>query len=152
MPTLSANSLFSPSGLTGKGIQMGKRQMMQKFIVNGFTAPGGLGAGAAKVALEQQIPEEVIIKRIVANCITSDGQPFAVHVVQTDNGTAAIADSLEVNRLVKTNYAAATNQINMDFTLTMRKFAGSSVALLLTNLGASAGGFQYKLTLHYIEV
>ena len=131
---------------------MGKRQSMQKFITNGFTAPGGLGAGAAKVALEIPIPEEVLVKRVVANCIGSDGQPFALHVVQSDNGTASTADTLEVNRLVKTNYATATESVNMDFTLTMRKFAGSSVALILTNAGASAGGFQYKLTLHYLEV
>ena len=131
---------------------MGKRQSMQKFIASGFTAPGGLGAGSGKIALEIPIPEEVLVKRVVANCIGSDGQPFALHVVQSDNGTASTADTLEVNRLVKTNYATATESVNMDFTLTMRKFAGSSVALILTNAGASAGGFQYKLTLHYLEV
>ena len=131
---------------------MGKRQSMQKFIANGYTAPGGLAAGAAKIALEIPIPEEVLVKRVVANCIGSDGQPFAINIVQSDNGTATTADSLEVNRLVKTNYATATESSNMDFTLTMRKFAGSSVALVLTNLGANAGGFQYKLTLHYLEV
>ena len=125
---------------------------MQKFITSGFTAPGGLGAGAAKIALEIPIPEEILVKRVVANCIGSDGQPFKLSVVQSDNGTATTADTLEVNRLVKTHYAAATESCNMDFTLTMRKFAGSSVALVLLNAGASAGGFQYKLTLHYLEV
>ena len=152
MPTLSVHSLISHSWLTGKGIQMGKRQSMQKFIATGSTSPGGLGAGAAKIALEIPIPEEVLVKRVIANCIASDGQPYKVSVIQTDNGSATSADSMEVNRLVKTNYGTATESSNMDFTLTMRKFAGSSVALVLTNAGASAGGFQYKLTLHYLEV
>ena len=131
---------------------MAKRQMMQKFTTAGFTSPGGLGAGSAKVALEIPIPEEILVKRVVANCIASDGQPFKLIVTQSDNGTATTADTLEVNRLVRTKYASATEACNMDFTLTMRKFAGSSVALILSNAGASAGGFQYKLTLHYIEV
>ena len=131
---------------------MGKRQSMQKFIASGFTSPGGLGAGSAKIALEIPIPEEVLVKRVIANCIGSDGQPFKLSVVQSDNGTATTADTMEVNRLVKTHYATATESANMDFTLTMRKFAGSSVALVLFNAGASAGGFQYKLTLHYLEV
>ena len=152
MPTLSVHSLISHSWLTGKGIQMGKRQSMQKFIANGFTAPGGLGAGSGKIALEIPIPEEVLVKRVICNVIPSDGQPFKAAVIQTDNGTATTGDTLEVNRLVKTNYGTATESVNMDFTLTMRKFAGSSVALVLANAGASAGGFQYKLTLHYLEV
>ena len=132
---------------------MGKRQSMQKFIASGFIAPGGLGAGAGQVALEIPIPEEILVKRIVANVIPSDAQPVKTSVIQTDSsGSAAVTDTTNVNRLVKTHYATATESTNLDFTLTMRKFAGTSVALVLFNAGAAAGGFQYKLTLHYLEV
>ena len=85
--------------------------------------------------------------------IPSDGKALKTSVIQTDStGSAAVSDTVNVNRLVKTHYATGTESTNIDFTLTMRKFAGTSVALVLFNADAAAGGFQYKLTLHYLEV
>ena len=132
---------------------MGKRQSMQKFIATGFIPPATLAAGAGQVALEIPIPEEILVKRVVANVLPSDGKLFSAHVIQTDsNGSAAAGDVVNVNRLVRTHYATGTEAANLDFTITMRKFAGTSVALIVYNNDAAAGGFQYKLTLHYLEV
>ena len=127
---------------------------MQKFVNFDTIGIGGLGAGASTVALELDIPEEILIKRCVINVVNLENQnPFEVSIIQTDEfGTAQSSDRLSKQRLVRTEMGAPGAPVNLDFTLTMRKLAGSSVAVVISNHGPGANGFLTKATYHYLEV
>ncbi len=127
---------------------------MQKFVNIDTISVGGLDAGAGTVALELDIPEEILIKRCVINCVNLENtNPFEVAIVQTDEfGSATSSDRFSKQRLVRTEFGAPGSPVNLDFTLTMRKLAGSSVAVVIFNHGAGANGFITKATYHYLEV
>ena len=127
---------------------------MQKFVEFDTISVGGLGAGASSVVLEQAIPEEVLVKRCVVNVVNLEGNvPFEVSIIETDqNGSASNSDRLSITRLVRTAMASNQESVNLDFTLTMRKFAGTSIAVIISNHGATGAGFQTKATYHYLEV
>ena len=140
-------------------VTMGKksysRQAMQKFV---FEDQVSVSAGTGLTALSFQIPEEVIIKRIVLNsCLyTSTSQVgqgnFIASVCQNDSFNPALTDATDENRLVRSAAGTPYTPINLDHTITMRKLAGSGISVILNNVGGTDEGYYVKLTLHYLEV
>ena len=129
---------------------------MQKFIqgARNFAVTGTNSA----IALNLTIPEEVIIKRFVLQVVQStpttsdeDGA-FIASIIQTDNNTPDLADADDTNRLVRSGCGSVNSPLNLDDTITMRKLAGSSVAVVLENVSGSSESYAVKLTLHYLEV
>ena len=136
-----------------------KRQVMQKLYDS--TAGFVMNSNTSQVQCTIAIPEEVIVKRIVANLIPigagatpsfAEG-PSLLSVTQSDDTAALAADSSSPVKLIRQR-AGGWNGIVIDETITMRKLAGSSVSLVCANLGGSAQATTYfcSLTLHYLEV
>ena len=131
---------------------------MEKMIDVGTQS---LGPGSAVILATLVAPEEIIIKRIIANTIPidvssgaagSESLCFIASVTQADEGSGALADALSPQRLVRSHCGSPGYGGNLDFTLTMRKRTGSSVQLIVENLSATATVvFHGKLTIHYLE-
>ena len=128
---------------------------MQKFIQAGIVS---VNAGTSVQALSLQIPEEVIIKRIVLNTVirssvsdATDGA-FCASVCQNDSFNPDLGDELDVNRLVRSAVGTPGSPVNLDHTITMRKLAGSGISVILNNSSGANESYYVKLTLHYLEV
>ena len=131
------------------------RQAMQKFVQQDTLA---VSSGATFNALSLQIPEEVIIKRIVLNVVCrssatgfTDGA-FIASVCQNDSFNPTTGDATDENRLVRSGCGVGSAPLNLDHTITMRKLAGSGISVVLENVGVTSESYEVKLTLHYLEV
>ena len=131
------------------------RQAMQKLLQQDIQA---VSAGGSLRILSFQIPEEIVIKRIVLNVVqtttsgnVSDGA-FIASVCQNDSFNPDAGDSLDANRLVRSVCGNGVSPANLDHTITMRKLAGSGISVEIQNAGSSSESYLAKLTLHYLEV
>ena len=131
---------------------------MQKLIETQgvFICP----AASTAIALNMDIPEECLIKRIVCNVVQSgtnagtpsvDDEAFLATVTRSDAGTAVASDLTEVNRIVRARAGGAWQACTLDFTLTMRKLAGSGVHLIISNLSSTDSNYYVSLIVHYLE-
>ena len=136
-----------------------KQQSMQKFFeaVSGIT----VGSGTTDVPLVIEIPEEVIIKRVIANVVQTgtnaptpgiDDEAFVTTVIQSDDTSITSADAGNPNKLVRAKAGGAWQACTQDFTLTMRKLRNSSVGLSVANLSSNNSLYYVSLTIHYLEV
>ena len=136
----------------------GKKQSMEKMIDVGTN---NIAPGAAVILATLVAPEEIIIKRIIANSVPIDVSSgaagaeslcFIASVTQADEGSGSLADALSPQRLVRSQAGSPGTGTNLDFVLTMRKRTGSSVQLIVENLSPTATvTFHGKLTIHYLE-
>ena len=137
------------------------RQTMQKLTIAANTA---LSTSGASIPVTLTLPEEVIVKRIVASCVVMSDMnntagvptpvPFELAVVQADEaGALQVNDYNSPQRLVKKHLGTAMTPVNIDHTITMRKLAGSTVGLVLINhtLVSPSKEFYVALTIHYLE-
>ena len=128
---------------------------MQKFVQQSTTA---VSSGANTRVINLEIPEEVIIKRIVLNVTPNSAvtnfteAAFIASVCQNDSFNPDAGDSTDENRLVRSICGNAVSPANLDHTITMRKLAGSGISVQLENVGVSSESFVCKLTLHYLEI
>ena len=130
------------------------RQAMQKFVQQDIYA---VNAGTKLTCASLQIPEEVIIKRIVLNVLprsaaTGTDGAFIASVCQNDSSNPTISDDLDENRLVRSACGTAGAPVNLDHTITMRKLAGSGISVIVDNASSTSESYLVKLTLHYLEV
>ncbi len=136
----------------------GKKQSMEKLTES---SNQNVGSGALAILANIVLPEEVIIKRIIANVIPievtagsvgPESLCFLATVTQADEGSGVVADVNSPQRLVKSHSGSPGVGTNSDFTITMRKRGGSSVQLVVQNLSPTAGvTYHGKLTIHYLE-
>ena len=136
----------------------GKKQSMEKII---HSSSQTAGPGATVILATLVAPEEIIVKRVIANispidvtsgAVGSESLPFLGSVTQADEATGSTADEDSPQRLVRSHAGSPGVGTNLDFTLTMRKRTGSSVQLLVQNLSTVATVIYHgKLTLHYLE-
>ena len=137
------------------------RQTMQKFTSNANVV---LSTSGSSVPVSITLPEEVIVKRIIASCVmqgdfsNSAGAdtpcPFELAVVQADEaGALSVNDADSPQRLVKKHLGTAFTPVVIDQTITMRKLSGSCVGLVLRNhtLASPPKDFYVELTIHYLE-
>ena len=135
-----------------------KRQFMQKLTE---TASGSVVHSGHAVALEIPFDQEVLVKRIVLNVnwqgassSASSSDAMVATIVQADTqGTITASDASDVNRLVKRRAGGTQKVIIYDETTQMRKYAKSSVGVILNNLDLfNDATYTASLDLHYLEV
>ena len=131
------------------------RQAMQKFVQQDIIA---VASGATLTPINLQIPEEVVIKRIVLNVVQTSSSggitegAFLASVCQNDSFNPTASDALDENRLVRSVCGNGGHPANLDHTITMRKLSGSGISVTLQNAGSTSESYLTKLTLHYLEV
>ena len=136
-----------------------KQQSMQKFVA---TVPSiVVGSGTTDIVLLIDIPEEVIIKRVISNVVQVgtnaptpgiDDEAFLTTVCQGDDATMTSSDAGNANKIVRAKVGGAWQGCTQDFTLTMRKLRGSTVGLAVSNLSSNNSIFYVSLIVHYLEV
>ena len=136
----------------------GKKQSMEKLIDSGTQS---VLPETTVILATLEMPEEVIVKRIIANTVPiaviagaagAESLCFLASVTQADEGAGDPTDEDSPQRLVRSHAGSPGVGTNLDFTLTMRKRTGSSVQLLVQNLSQTATiTFHGKLTIHYLE-
>ena len=131
------------------------RQAMQKLIQSDTIA---VSAGQNVRPISLEIPEEIVVKRIVLNVVLTSqvtdftSGAFIASVCQNDSFNPDADDSIDENRLVRSAAGTPGTPVNLDHTITMRKLTGSGLSVQLKNLSASDESYYVKLTLHYLEV
>ena len=134
------------------------RQSMQKFTHQGNVI---LPAGAADVLHDFDIPEEVVVKRCILTVVpvaaggaTGSGESgFFVAIVQNQSGNAATVDSVDPLKLVRHAGGSLNAPVNIDFTISMRKLAGSTVSAIITSIDlVNQTEVFFKFTIHYLEI
>ena len=129
---------------------------MQKFVSQATGFAVASGGNLRPINLE--IPEEVVVKRLVLNVVCSsqasgftDGA-FIATICQNDSFNPDAGDDLDENRIVRSICGSASSVANLDHTITMRKLAGSGLSVQLRNVSATSESYTVKLTVHYLEV
>ena len=132
------------------------RQAMQKFTQQATGFAVSSGGNLRPISLE--IPEEIVVKRLVLNVCVSSGTSgftdgaFVATICQNDSFNPDAGDDLDPNRLVRSICGSASSAANLDHTITMRKLAGSGLSVQLRNVSGTGESYTVKLTVHYLEV